>query len=209
MRLVVGLAGGVDHQEQMVAEVRHHQIVENAAGLVGELRVALPAGRNRHDVLRHQPFQCQRGVFDLAGFRAQRDLAHMRDVEQAGGTSDMQMFPQHTGRILHRHLIAGERHHLAAARQMQGVQGSSPQFGLLVARQHLKPSRFPGDNSPRNLQKAPSVAVPESIIPSADTSGKPLQCLFPDVVVVTRSVCLRVSGAVAPSAPALSRTLPT
>ena len=32
MRLVRGLAGGVDHQEQMVAEIRHHQIVENAAG---------------------------------------------------------------------------------------------------------------------------------------------------------------------------------
>src|SRR6478752_10877832 len=102
----------------------------------------------------------------------------MRDVEQAGGTSDMQMFPQYAGRILHRHLIAGERHHLAAARQMQGVQGSSAQFGLLVARKHLKPSRFPGDNSPRNLQKAPSVAVPESIIPSADTSGKPLRVSF-------------------------------
>ena len=31
MRLVFGLAGGVDDQKQMVAEIRHHQIVENAA----------------------------------------------------------------------------------------------------------------------------------------------------------------------------------
>ena len=57
MRLVLGLAGGVDHQEQMVAEIRDHQIVENAAVVIGELRVALPARRNRHDVLRHQPLQ--------------------------------------------------------------------------------------------------------------------------------------------------------
>src|ERR1700722_9215194 len=28
-RLVLGLAGGVDHQKQMVAEIRHHQVVEN------------------------------------------------------------------------------------------------------------------------------------------------------------------------------------
>ena len=70
MRLVLGLAGGVDHQEQMVAEIRHHQIVENAAVVIGELGVALPARRNRDDVLRHQPLQRQRGVLDLAGFRA-------------------------------------------------------------------------------------------------------------------------------------------
>ena len=84
MRLVLGLAGGVDHQKQMAAEIRHHQVVENAAGFVGELGVALPARRDRHDVLRHQPLQRQRGILDLAGFRPQRDLAHMRDVEQAG-----------------------------------------------------------------------------------------------------------------------------
>ncbi len=77
MRLVFGLAGGVDDQKEMVAEIRHHQIVENAAGLIGELRVTLPARRDRDDVLRHQPFQRQRRILEPAGFRAQRDLAHM------------------------------------------------------------------------------------------------------------------------------------
>ena len=84
MRLVLGLAGGVDDQKQMVAEIRHHQIVENAAVFIGELGVALPSRRNRHDVLRHQPLQRQRRILDLAGFGTQRELAHMRDVEQAG-----------------------------------------------------------------------------------------------------------------------------
>ena len=66
MRLVLGLAGGVDDQKQMVAEIRHHQIVENAAIFIGELGVALPSRRNRHDVLRHQPLQRQRRILDLA-----------------------------------------------------------------------------------------------------------------------------------------------
>ena len=122
MRLVLGLAGGVDDQKQMVAEIRHHQIVENAAGLIGKLRVALPSRRNRNDILRHQPLQRERCVHNLAGLRPQRDLAHMRDVEQAGGVAGMQVFPEHAGCVLHRHVIAGERHHFAAARHMEGVQ---------------------------------------------------------------------------------------
>ncbi len=43
MRFIGGLAGRVDHKEQVVAKIRHHEIVEDAAGIVGELRVALPA----------------------------------------------------------------------------------------------------------------------------------------------------------------------
>ena len=84
MRLVFGLAGGVDHQKQVAAEIRHHQVVENASRTIGELRVALPASRDGKNILRHQPLQRQCRVLDLAGFRAQRDLAHMRNVEQAG-----------------------------------------------------------------------------------------------------------------------------
>ncbi len=66
MRFVGGLAGGVDHQEQVIAEIRDHQVVQNAAGPVGELGVALPSRRNRKDVLRHQAFQRQRRIGDLA-----------------------------------------------------------------------------------------------------------------------------------------------
>ena len=43
-----------------------------------------------------------------------RELAHMRDVEQAGGRAHMQVLLQNAGRVLHRHLIAGERHHACA-----------------------------------------------------------------------------------------------
>ena len=153
MRLVRSLAGGVDHQEQMAAEIRHHQVVENAAAAGGELGVALPARRERHDILRHQPLQRQRGILDPAGFRAQRDLAHMRDVEQAGGRSGMQMLPEHAGGILHRHGIAGERHHPAAAAGMEAVQGGVFQRRFGVARKHWGPSRSIGNQLPENPSK--------------------------------------------------------
>jgi len=129
MRFVLGLAGGVDHQKQMAAEIRHHQIVENAPGGVGELRVTLPSRRHAKDILRHQPLQRECCVLDLAGFRSQRDLAHMRNVEQAGRGAGMQVFPEHAGSELHRHVIARKRHHLAAAGSMQRVQRGTFQGG--------------------------------------------------------------------------------
>ncbi len=122
MRLVVALAGGVDHQEQMIAEIGHHQIVENAAAVVGELRITLAVGRDPDDVLRHQPLQRARRILESAGFRTQPELAHVGDVKQAGGGAGVQMFPEHAGAVLHRHLVACERHHLAATRDMQRVK---------------------------------------------------------------------------------------
>ncbi len=155
MGLVLGLAGGIDHQEQMAAEIRHHQIVEDAAAFVGEQRVTLPSRRDRHDVLRHQPLQRQRGISDLAGFRPQCDLAHMGDVEQAGAAAGMQMFPEHAGGILHRHVVAGERHHFAAQGHMQRMQGGVFQGRLritivLVRKHHGSPRGFGGDQPPQN-----------------------------------------------------------
>ncbi len=75
------------------------------------------------------------------------DLAHMRNVEQAGRTAGMQVFPEHAGCELHRHVIAGERHHLAAAGHMQRVQRGAFQLGLVVARKHHGALAVPEDNS--------------------------------------------------------------
>ena len=136
MRLVVRLAGGIDDQKQVVAEVRDHEIVEDAAGLVGELSVTLPSRREAQDVLRDQPLQRARGVLDLAGLRPQRHLAHMGDVEQAGACAGMQMFPQHAGHVLNRHFIAGERHHLAAAGDMEVVKGGAFQRDGIARKHH-------------------------------------------------------------------------
>ena len=54
--------------------------------------------------------------------RRQERLAHMRDIEQPGFLAGVQMFLQDAGGILHRHVIAGERHHLAAQLQMQRMK---------------------------------------------------------------------------------------
>ena len=124
----------------MIAEIRHHEIIEQAARGIGELGVALAARCNRQNVLRHQLLQRQRGILDLAGFRSQGNLAHVRDVEQAGVRTGVQMFPEHAARVLHRHVIARERHHLAAALQMQRVERRFQKSCFGVVRKHRGPS---------------------------------------------------------------------
>ena len=42
---VLCLAGGIDHHEQVIGAARDHQVVEDAALLVGEQGVALLEGR--------------------------------------------------------------------------------------------------------------------------------------------------------------------
>jgi hypothetical protein len=153
MRLVGVLAGGIDHQEQMVAEIRDHQIVENAAALVRELRIALPSGRDGDHVLRHQPLQRACGVPDGAGSRAQRDLAHMRDVEQASGGAGMLVLPEHAGCVLYGHLVARERHHSGPKREMERVQGRAFRGRFVVACKHHGPSRVPRADSLRKPSK--------------------------------------------------------
>ena len=74
------LARGIDHQKQVIAAIGDHQVVQNAARVIGEHGVALPPfGQPRH-IDRHQPFQRQRRIRP-----AQDDLPHMADIEQARG----------------------------------------------------------------------------------------------------------------------------
>ncbi len=110
-------AAGIDDNEQALeAEIGNHEVVNDAARLGGQQRVALPPGPEAADVAAHQTFQRLRRT--VAG---QHGLAHMRDVEQSGMGPAMQMFGHDaafaTGRqfifevVLHRHGIAGKRHH--------------------------------------------------------------------------------------------------
>ena len=119
MRLVGVLAGRVDDQRQMIAAIGDHQIVEDAAGRIREQRIALTILRDADNVSRHQLLERARRVGDRAGFRTQRNLSHMRHVEQAGGFARMQMLFENAQRILQRHRIAGERHHASAKLDMQ------------------------------------------------------------------------------------------
>lgn len=115
---VLLLAGGVDDQEQgVLAQVGNHQVVENAALLIGEHGIALHTHWQVDDVHRYQAFQRLGGVS-----ATQNDLAHVRDVEQAGLLAGVQVFLEHAQRVLHRHVVAGERHHACTQFQMQGMQ---------------------------------------------------------------------------------------
>ena len=119
------LARGVDDEHQHavldgIARARHHQVVENAAILVGELGIALPPGREADDVGSHQRLERARG--GLVVGPDQERLAHVRDVEQAGRAAGMGVLGNDAVGILDRHVVAGERHHAGAARDMQRVQ---------------------------------------------------------------------------------------
>ncbi len=67
MRGVSPLTGGVDHEDEPVAEVGDHQVVEDTASLIGEEPVALPAGRQPDHVGRHQRFEGARGLGRIVG----------------------------------------------------------------------------------------------------------------------------------------------
>ena len=80
------LARGVDDQEQpavvlLGGRARHHQVVDDAAGIVQQLGVALLARLQVQDVGRHQGFQ--RGGGGRVAGPDQEGLPHVRDVEQA------------------------------------------------------------------------------------------------------------------------------
>ena len=121
MREIGVLAGGVDDQHQAVFEPAHHQIVDDAAIIVQQQRVAHTAQRQRLQIAGYQRFQRARRV------TAQADLAHMRDVEKPSVRAGVQMLGNNAGRVLHRHLMAGERDHPRAARDVQLVQRRAPQ----------------------------------------------------------------------------------
>ena len=87
MREVVRLAGGVDHQEQVVAAIGEHQVVEDATLIIGEEPVALPPLAEAEHVHRDQPLQRRGGVGEVARLRPQRDLAHVADIEQPRGAA--------------------------------------------------------------------------------------------------------------------------
>jgi len=50
------------------------------------------------------------------------DLAHVRDVEEPGRGARMVVLGQDPGGVLHRHVVAGEWHHLRAKLAVQRVQ---------------------------------------------------------------------------------------
>ena len=138
------LARGVDDHEQPAVflvrgRARHHQVVDDAAGIVEQLGVALLARLQVQDIGRHQGFESGGGGGVIGS--DQEGLPHVRDVEQAGSGAGVQVLFEDAQRVLHGHLVARERHHLGTQRHMLRVERRASQR-LVGSRgiAHLVPS---------------------------------------------------------------------
>src|SRR3954449_10442099 len=125
MGVVALLGRGVDDKEKLallerVGGPRHHQVVEDAAALVEELGVALLPGLEVQDVGRDERLERLRGRRVIRP--DQRRLAHVRDVEEPGVLARPEMLGEDAGLILHRHVVAGKRHHPRVERQVLGME---------------------------------------------------------------------------------------
>jgi hypothetical protein len=130
---VLGLAAGVDDEEEL-AEARgrvgrrgpyDHQVVEQAAGFVGEEGVALAAFGQAQHVHWHQRLE-RRGSVDA--FEPQ--LALVRHIEERRRLAAVPVFGHQAGGVLHGHGVARKGHHAGAEFEVQCVQRGLEQGGV-------------------------------------------------------------------------------
>ena len=117
--VILGFSRGIDDEIEtaIFSQPRHHQIIQRAAGLGCELRVAdLPGGKPQN-IPRHQLFERPRNRF--VGWAGEEGLAHMGDIKQPCRFARVGVFGQNARRILHGHLIARKRHHAGTQAHMQ------------------------------------------------------------------------------------------
>ena len=117
MREIIGFARGVDDEAQHLAVFRRHQIVDDAAAIVGEDGVAHAAGTQADNIGGHEPLEFGGDIG--AG---EHDLPHMRDVEERGLGAGMKVLGDDARRILHGHVITGESRELRAEALMQRIK---------------------------------------------------------------------------------------
>lgn len=113
---VAVLGGAVDDDVEMIAAIRGHQVVDDAAVVVEQQRIAHAVLAQREEIARHQLLE-RRGGPLAADF----ELAHVADVEQAGALARPAVLG-HDAFELHGHGIARERHHAAAQLAVQAIQ---------------------------------------------------------------------------------------
>ena len=107
------LAGGIDDQKKVIAPVGHHQVVDDAALIVGQDGVTGSSFAQSLDVARHQRFQRRRRPGPpVVAFQAR--LTHVGNIEQACVFTGVEVFGDDSALIMHGHGVTGERHHLCA-----------------------------------------------------------------------------------------------
>ena len=111
---------GIDHDHELVFEAIDRAVVHEGALGRQDRRVLHPARLQRADVVAGDPVdeRVPVGAGDL-------ELAHVGDVEDPGAGPHRVVLGQDPGGILHRHLPAGERHHLGAQASVGIEQGGS------------------------------------------------------------------------------------
>jgi hypothetical protein len=100
----------------------------------------------------------------------QTQLPHVGDIKEASRSAGMEMFFDDAVREIKRHLVAGKIHHPGAQSRVQTVQGRFFNSGNV---RH----RCTSSAAAKDRCGAPSVGLPESVIPSADA----LPRLFPEL----------------------------
>ena len=151
--------------------VGDHQIVEDAALVIEQQRIAHPARLQRGDGARQQLFQFRSRIL-----ARDHQLAHMADIEQARLVARPVMLGDDAAAlflvVLDRHLIAREGHHARALLAVPGIQrqhlGGFGRIAGVVA--HIRPRKHGGAASGAIEIHAPSVGKPESL---ADHDGCP------------------------------------
>ena len=157
----------VDHQikRALAHKPRRHEIILDPALIVQQQRVSHLPVFEADDVRRRELFERARRILAV-----EEGLPHMRDVEKPCAGARMQMFLDDAGRVLHRHLVAREGHHLGAERDMQRVQRRRLQLGGKKGLDHLK-SKITGSRFRQvDRKRAPSVLGPERM---AENSAYP------------------------------------
>ena len=107
-------AGGIHYDKNVIATIGEHQIIHDAALIVGEHSVTLTIYAKTDDINGDQTLQRLRRTC-----AADLHLPHMAYVKQASFLAGVNMFFHHTQRILHRHRVTRERHHFRTKAHMQ------------------------------------------------------------------------------------------
>src|SRR5262245_12237279 len=131
MRLISFLTGCIDYKQQIVSEIGHHDVVKDPTLLVGQEGIALSARFQANHVARDDLLKSDSGIRDAARSRIERDLSHMRDVEQTGSSARMKMLLEYAQRILNWHLVPSEGHHPRSQLLVQSMQGGCFQVRLV------------------------------------------------------------------------------
>ena len=137
-------------------QARHHQVVEDAAIVGEQQRIAHAVGRQHLEIARQQRLERLRHAL-----AREEQLAHVADVEQAGVLARPQMLG-HDAFILHRHHIAGEGYHPALFGAMPGVERQQRGSDRLQAVRILGGNRVAHSRSLRQVGHDADTGLPAS-----------------------------------------------